>query len=171
MSIAAVYFEQTDGPRWGVLFGDRIAAAAGDYPTTGDLIREGTHELRKLKVSDALLSVGEVRLLSPITTNQQFICQGINYESHIRESGMDPAKFGFNTLFTKASSCLCGANDDVIRPAHVRLLDYEVELGLVLGKDIGGPVKVRPDALHEFVAGVTIVNDISARDVQLPISS
>lgn len=168
MSIAVVRYEQANGAHWGVQFGDRIAAARGDYPTTGDLVREGTDELRKLTVSNALLSVGEVRLLSPITTNQQFICQGINYESHIRESGMDPAKIGFNTLFTKASSCLCGANDDVFRPAHVRLLDYEVELGLVLGRDISGPVSVRPDALHEFVAGVTIVNDISARDVQLP---
>ena len=109
----------------------------------------------------------QVRVLSPITSNQQFLCQGINYESHVRESGMDPADLPFNTIFTKAPSCLTGPCDDVVRPAHVKLLDYEIELGLVLGRDVRSGTVVAPDRLHEVLAGVTIVNDVSARDVQL----
>ncbi|MGN5479214.1 fumarylacetoacetate hydrolase family protein [Cupriavidus basilensis] len=81
---------------------------------------------------------------------------------------MDPAKIGFNTLFTKAPSCLAAADADVVRPGHVRLLDYEIELGLVVRKPLTGALRVGPEQLHEFLAGVTIVNDISARDVQLP---
>ena len=65
-------------------------------------------------------------------------------------------------------SSICGADDDIVRPAHVRLLDYEIELGLVVGRDITSPVDVRPGRLAQFLAGVTIVNDVSARDVQLP---
>ena len=55
-----------------------------------------------------------------------------------------------------------------MRPAHVRLLDYEIELALVFRKAISGPVTVTAENLHEYVFGVTIANDVSARDVQLP---
>jgi 2-keto-4-pentenoate hydratase/2-oxohepta-3-ene-1,7-dioic acid hydratase in catechol pathway len=92
----------------------------------------------------------------------------VNYESHVRESGLDPANFPFNTIFTKAPSCISGAYDDVVRPAHVKLLDYEIELGIVLGRDLVPGEIITEDKLGEVLAGVTIVNDVSARDVQLP---
>ena len=168
MALSVVRFEHAHSVGWGVLFADSIAPLVGTYPTTGDLLRNGQAELRSLSPRDAHLPLGSVRLLSPVTQNQQFICQGINYASHVRESGMDPEKIPFNTIFTKASSCLTGAHDDVVRPRHVQLLDYEIELGLVLARDITKPVQVRPDGLHDWLAGVTIVNDVSARDVQLP---
>jgi 2,4-didehydro-3-deoxy-L-rhamnonate hydrolase len=60
------------------------------------------------------------------------------------------------------------ADSDVVRPKHVRFLDYEIELGLVLRRDIRGPVVVTDETLHEFVAAAVIVNDYSARDVQIP---
>ncbi|MFX8055726.1 fumarylacetoacetate hydrolase family protein, partial [Acinetobacter baumannii] len=53
-------------------------------------------------------------------------------------------------------------------PRGVRFLDYEIELGLVLRREIRGPVEVTDTNLHEFVAGAVIVNDYSARDVQIP---
>jgi 2-keto-4-pentenoate hydratase/2-oxohepta-3-ene-1,7-dioic acid hydratase in catechol pathway len=71
-------------------------------------------------------------------------------------------------IFTKASSCIVPADSDVVRPSRVRLLDYEVELGLVLKQDITGATDVTDDNLHAFVAGAVIVNDYSARDVQIP---
>ena len=55
-----------------------------------------------------------------------------------------------------------------MRPARVRFLDYEVELGLVIKRDVTSPEKVTDANLHEFVAGAVIVNDYSARDVQIP---
>lgn len=155
-------------PRWGVVFDQRIAPLSGAFPTTGQLIRYGREQARHLTAVHANLRLQDVTVLSPITRNQQFICQGLNYADHGRESGMDPADYPFNTLFNKASSSLTGPFNDVVRPAHVHLLDYEIELGLVLGRDIDGPQEIRADRLHEVLAGVTIVNDISARDVQLP---
>lgn len=121
-----------------------------------------------MTVAQAVVLMDEVKVLSPITTNQQFLCQGVNYGSHVRESGMDPAKLPFNMFFTKASSSLTGPYDAVVRPAHVKLLDYEIELGLVLGRDLPSGVQVKQEHLHEVLAGITIVNDVSARDVQLP---
>jgi 2,4-didehydro-3-deoxy-L-rhamnonate hydrolase len=168
MAVAVVRFLQSGKPRWGVLFKDRIAPLQGEYPTTGDLLREGRAAIDDAKASHATLPVGEIQLLSPVTANQQIVCQGINYASHVRESGMDPEKISFNTIFTKASSSICGAHDDIVRPRHVRMLDYEIELGLVVGREIDRPLEVSPDKLGDFLAGVIIVNDISARDVQLP---
>ena len=155
-------------PRWGVLFGEKIAPLDGSYASTADVIRKGRDAARQLTAAQATLDVGSVRILPPVTSNQQFICQGVNYGSHVRESGLDPANFPFNTIFTKASSCISGPYDDVRRPSHVKLLDYEIELGIVLGRDLVPGEVITEDKLHEVLAGVTIVNDISARDVQLP---
>jgi 2-keto-4-pentenoate hydratase/2-oxohepta-3-ene-1,7-dioic acid hydratase in catechol pathway len=159
--------DETDA-RWGVLFDRSIAPLTGGHRTTGDVIRRGQEEARALTPQQASVSLDQVKVLAPITTNQQFLCQGVNYESHVRESGLDLTDFPFNTIFTKAPSCLTGPYDDVVRPAHVQLLDYEIELGLVLGRDVHCGETVSADRLHEVLAGVTIVNDISARDVQLP---
>lgn len=155
-------------PRWGVVFGDKIAPLDGRYATTAELIRNGRAAARQLTSAQASLELGSVRVLPPVTANQQFICQGVNYASHVRESGLDPNNIPFNTIFTKAPSCISGPYDDVVRPAHVKLLDYEIELGLVLARDLVPGEVVTEDKLHEVLAGVTIVNDISARDVQLP---
>ena len=154
--------------QWGAVIGERIAPLDGSYETTGDLVRRGCDAAKRLGAAQATLELKDVHVLSPVTTNQQFICQGVNYASHVRESGLDPSNFPFNTIFTKASSCISGPYDDVIRPRHVKLLDYEIELGLVLARDLVPGEVVAADRLHEVLAGVTIVNDVSARDVQLP---
>lgn len=173
MATALIRFIPANAPanaeaRWGVLFGDKIAPLDGTYPTTADVVRRGREAARQLTVAQATLDLASVRVLAPVTTNQQFICQGVNYESHVRESGLDPKNFPFNTIFTKAPSCISGPYEDVVRPAHVKLLDYEIELGLVLARDLVAGEVITDDRLHEVLAGVTIVNDVSARDVQLP---
>jgi 2-keto-4-pentenoate hydratase/2-oxohepta-3-ene-1,7-dioic acid hydratase in catechol pathway len=159
-----------DRAQWGVLVGSKVAPLPGEYSSTRDLLIKGQEAIQSVTPKAAALSLSDLRVLSPITEQQQFLCQGINYESHVRESGLDIRQFPFNTLFTKASSSLCGPNDDIVRPAHVKLLDYEIELGLVIGRDISEPLQVSENRLHEYLAGVTIINDISARDVQLPQS-
>ena len=81
---------------------------------------------------------------------------------------MDPDAKSFNMIFTKATSCLAPANTDVVRPSRVKFLDYEIELGLVLKRGVKSAQQVTAVNLHEFVAGAVIVNDYSARDVQIP---
>ena len=121
-----------------------------------------------MQADQATLPRERVRLLAPATPDQQFICQGVNYRSHVKESGLDAADFPFNTLFTKAPSCITPADTPVVRPRGVELLDYEIELGLVLRRDLPAGTTVSPDRLGDWLAGVTIVNDLSARDIQLP---
>ena len=169
MSINVVRFQQHERIQWGVLEGDQITPIPGTFPTTGDLIRAtSTRELGELGGAGAPIDSSDVTILAPVTKNQQFVCQGANYRQHMIESGVDPDEKTFNMIFTKAPSCIVPANSDVIRPRQVRFLDYEIELGLVLRRAIRGPVVVTGKNLHEYVAGAVIVNDYSARDVQIP---
>jgi 2,4-didehydro-3-deoxy-L-rhamnonate hydrolase len=167
MPVYIVRLEHEGRPRWGVRRGEEITEIPGDFATTGDLLRNfTTSELATLR--GGALDVQSVKLLSPVTPNQQFVCQGANYRQHMIESGMDPDVKTFNMIFTKAPSCIVPADSDVVLPKRVRFLDYEIELGLVLRRDITGPVTVTDANLHEFIAGAVIVNDYSARDVQIP---
>jgi len=171
MAVKVARYRHAGAIRWGVVRGDRIAPLDGVWGTTGDFLAGGGRAAaceRAARDEPGALAVGEVEVLSPVTRNQQLLCQATNYRSHLRESGMDPDHVPHNVFFRKASSCIVPASSDVVRPAHVQLLDYEIELGLVLGREITGPVEVAPATLHEVLAALVIVNDVSARDVQLP---
>jgi 2-keto-4-pentenoate hydratase/2-oxohepta-3-ene-1,7-dioic acid hydratase in catechol pathway len=166
MTVNVVRFRREQRIAWGVLRGQAITPIPGDFATTGELIR-GTTASQLAALEGDALDARDVAILSPITRNQQFICQGANYRQHMIESGMDPDAKTYNMIFTKATSCIVPAVSDVIRPKHVKFLDYEIELGLVLRRAIHGPAQITDDNLHEFVAAAVIVNDYSARDVQL----
>lgn len=167
MSLNIVRFETQGRARWGVIRENTITPVPGEFATTGDFIR-GTALADLSALKAPTLDVRAVTLLSPITRNQQFVCQGANYRQHMIESGMDPDVKSYNMIFTKAPGCIVAADSDVIKPARVQFLDYEIELGLVMKQAITGAVKVTDANLHEYVAGAVIVNDYSARDVQIP---
>jgi 2,4-didehydro-3-deoxy-L-rhamnonate hydrolase len=168
MTTRLIHYRHHQANRWGVVFGSAIAPLSRDFATTADLVTHGLDEASALTPASATVPLHTVALLPPVTANQQFICQGINYASHVRESGMDPAQISFNTIFTKAPSSICAADADIVKPADVALLDHEIELGLVLKRSVTGPVTLGMHELHDWFAGVTIVNDVTARDVQLP---
>ena len=71
------------------------------------------------------------------------------------------------TFFRKASGSITGPVDDIVKPEHVRLLDYEVEIGLVIGRDVPVGTTITADNLADYVCGLVVTNDVSARDVQL----
>jgi len=150
---------------WGAVQGQTVVPA-GEYASTREFLERGRTELRHLERTAIPLS--EVRLLSPVTRPARLVAQGVNYADHRKEGGYSATKPPYNMIFMKADSSLCGPQDTVVCPPHVRLLDYEIELGLVIGRPITGPVEVRPENLHEYVAGLTIANDVSARDIQIP---
>lgn len=167
MIVHVVRYRHEDRDRWGVVRGESILPIPGEFPTTGDFVRGvSIADLDALR-GDAI-EASRVAILSPVTRNQQFVCQGANYRQHMIESGLDPDVKTFNMIFTKATSCIVPADADVVRPSRVRFLDYEVELGLVMRRRIDGPCDVTDANLHEFVAGAVLVNDYSARDVQIP---
>ncbi len=169
MAINVARYRYQGKVSWGIVNENGIVPIPGEYPTTGEfLLHCGGHaNLRREGHQRDVVPRKDVELLSPITANQQVICQGVNYRDHMREVGMDPDAPGANPIFRKASSCLCAADAAIIKPAHVKLLDYEAELGLVIGRDIRGPQDVGEENLHDYVAALTIHNDISARDIQL----
>lgn len=167
MSLNIIRFEHGRRVGWGVIRGSAITPVPGEFATTGDFIA-GTTMAELAALHSDTLDLSQVRLLSPVTRNQQFLCQGANYRQHMIESGMDPDAKNYNMIFTKARSCISPADTEVVKPREVRFLDYEIELGLVIGKPIRGAVRVTDDNLHEYVAGAVIVNDYSARDVQIP---
>ena len=167
MTLNVLRFEHQGRTQWGVIRGDQITPVPGEFATTGALLLG--HGIASLAaIQGTTLALGAVKLLSPVTPNQQFVCQGANYRQHMIESGMDPDVKSYNMIFTKAQSCIVAAHSDVIKPQRVQFLDYEIELGLVMRQRIHGAVKVTDANLHEFVAGAVIVNDYSARDVQIP---
>lgn len=167
MAVTIVRYLLDNAIFWGVLDGQDIIPVPYEFETTGAFLSGTTPQ--GLKALDGpRVPLSGVRLLSPVTRNQRFVCQGANYRQHMIESGLDPDVKHYNMIFTKAPSCIVAADADVVRPRRVQFLDYEVELGLVLRRDIAGPVTVTQDNLFDFIAGAVIVNDISARDIQIP---
>ncbi|WP_238413029.1 fumarylacetoacetate hydrolase family protein [Saccharothrix deserti] len=111
--------------------------------------------------------VEDLALISPVTAPCRVVAQMTNFASHVTDTGGKPdaAQLAF---FRKTSGSISGPHDDVIKPAHVRLLDYEVEIGLVIGKAMPVGSTVTEDDLSDYIAGLVVTNDVSARDIQLP---
>lgn len=114
-----------------------------------------------------LVAVDGLKLVSPVTRPCRVIAQMTNFKSHAKDAAMDPASVPL-TFFRKASASITGPFDDIVKPPHVKLLDYEVEIGLVVGRAIPIATTISEENLAEFIAGLVVTNDVSARDVQLP---
>jgi 2,4-diketo-3-deoxy-L-fuconate hydrolase len=112
---------------------------------------------------DALpLVEGPVRLASCVGRVGKFICIGLNYADHAAESGL--AVPSEPVIFMKATSAIVGPNDDVIQPRGSTKLDWEVELGVVIGSTAR---YVSEDRALEHVAGYCVINDVSERAFQI----
>jgi 2-keto-4-pentenoate hydratase/2-oxohepta-3-ene-1,7-dioic acid hydratase in catechol pathway len=94
------------------------------------------------------------------------VAQAVNYRSHAQDSGLDPDKIP-PIFFRKASHSLTGPTGDILRPPHMGFLDYEIELGLVIGADLPVGTTVTDATLARYVAALVVANDISARQIQL----
>jgi 2-keto-4-pentenoate hydratase/2-oxohepta-3-ene-1,7-dioic acid hydratase in catechol pathway len=123
---------------------------------------ESLASLGALRLEDLPLVADEVRLGPPVSGVGKFICISLNYHDHALEVKQPPP--AEPVVLLKATSAICGPNDVVRIPRGSTKLDWEVELGVVIG--VGGKYIARARAL-EHVAGYCIVNDVSARDFQL----
>lgn len=112
------------------------------------------------------VEVATLDLLSPITRPCRLVAQMTNFASHVTDTGGDPKKVPL-TFFRKASGSITGPSGDIVKPRHVRLLDYEVEIGLVIGRDIPVGTAITAANLADYLCGLVVTNDVSARDVQL----
>ncbi|MEC7962055.1 MAG: fumarylacetoacetate hydrolase family protein, partial [Pseudomonadota bacterium] len=123
---------------------------------------ESLAKLRDLDPATLPLVDGDPRLGPCVGQVGKFICIGLNYADHAAESGM--ALPEEPVIFFKATSAICGPNDDVEIPRTSVKSDWEVELGVVIGKH--AKYVSKEDAL-DHVAGYCVVNDLSERDFQL----
>ena len=114
-----------------------------------------------------VVAVEMLSLVSPVTAPCRVVANMTNFVSHVKDSGMNPDTVPL-TFFRKTSGSISGPTDDIVKPPHVKLLDYEIEIGLVFGKTLTVGTKIDASNVAEYVAGLVITNDVSARDVQLP---
>ncbi|PJZ47222.1 fumarylacetoacetate hydrolase family protein [Leptospira brenneri] len=164
-----VRFQYKNKIDWGLVTEEKILPLEIGDKTTKDLLvdlqkRRVKPNLKSTKTIDKSL----ITILSPVTSPCQIICQGANYKKHTLESGLNPKSKTYNLFFTKSDVSITSAIGDVIRPSHVELLDYEIELGIVFGKPIDSPLDLNSYNPSDYVAAIFIANDISARDIQLP---
>ena len=108
------------------------------------------------------------QLLSPLTEDVTLFCQGLNYKDHAAEAQHQERKA--NLIFSKASSSLTSAFAPIEKPVGVQLLDYEVEVGLVMRRPIEQATSVTDRNVGGYIAGVVLCDDVSARDVMFGAS-
>ena len=119
-------------------------------------------QLRAIDVNSLPVVEGSARLGPCVGNIGKFVCIGLNYADHAAESGM--ALPEEPVIFFKATSAITGPNDDVEIPRHSVKTDWEVELGVVIGK--AAKYISKKEAL-DHVAGYCVINDLSERDFQL----
>ena len=123
-------------------------------------------ELAKLDARKLPLVKGRPRLGPCVATPSKFVAIGLNFSDHAKETGSPIPEYP--VVFFKATTCIVGATDNVMIPKDSTQLDWEVELGVVIGRTARHVAE--KDAL-KHVAGFCIVNDVSERDFQLKKSA
>lgn len=130
---------------------------------SGDVLNdEGLAKLRNIDEESLPILDANIRIGACVGHVGKFICVGLNYSDHAAETGMtlpdEPV------LFFKATSAICGPNDDILIPRNSTKTDWEVELGIIIGKEAR---YVSEGTAMDHVAGYCVINDVSERSFQL----
>jgi len=162
-----VRYSSGGGGHWGVLDGDTVHSLA-DAPVRSPSLQDVTTEsyrdhVGRLADEGALTShaVDDVRLLAPVPEPGKIVCVGMNYRDHAEEQDEEiPEK---PLLFGKAPTAVTNPSSPIRIPPGIEEVDYEVELGVVIGREAH-----RVDAADaaDHIAGYTVVDDVSGRDAQ-----
>ena len=164
-----VSYQVNNQPRVGALIEDHIFDAGDSYQGPDGMLKfleQGNVALEQLKnltmSSSASSPLADVRLLAPIRRPPKFFGVSLNYADHIEETGLEKPEYP--TFFNKQSTCVIGPGEAIVRPAVSEKLDYEGELGIVIGQFCRHVTK---SEARNVIAGYTIVNDVSVRDWQM----
>ena len=162
-------FTHAGSTRIGAVDGEAIvdlAAAAPSLPRDMlGFLEAGSEALAAAKAAIASgprLPLASVRLEAPIARPPKFLAVGLNYADHVAESGVEKPKHP--TIFNKQSTCVIGPGDAIHVPRASHVLDYEGELGFVIGRRCR---HVSRDDAADVIAGYLVVNDVTVRDWQL----
>jgi len=129
-------------------------------PTT---INNNTIELIKQNDLKKLPEISKNSRIGACVSNpQKFIGIGLNYSDHAEETGMKPPPEPI--IFIKANSCIIGPNDNIVIPKNSKKTDWEVELGIVIGKKAQ---YISEDKSFDHIFGYCVVNDVSEREFQI----
>jgi 2-keto-4-pentenoate hydratase/2-oxohepta-3-ene-1,7-dioic acid hydratase in catechol pathway len=166
----ATFLHHSGAPGLGVVLGDEIVdlgAAAPDLPNEMTAFLSAGAPALEAAAAAAdhpafRFSLDDVVLAAPIQRPPKILAIGLNYADHVAESGMEPPKVP--TVFNKQSTSVTGPYDPIHLPRASHVLDYEGELGFVIGRRCR---HVPADRAHEVIAGYLVVNDATVRDWQL----
>jgi len=163
-----VSFSAADGKiRPGALLeeGNLVAdLGAAGYANTLDVIASGVRSVDRPGTNPGY-RLSEVRLHAPIANPPRVFAIGLNYRDHAKESGMEIPKVP--VVFFKLTSSIVGPGENIVLPKNSSQPDYEAEFAFVIGT---GGYRIPAAAWQDHVYGYTIVNDVSARDVQFATS-
>ena len=129
-----------------------------------DFMFDGWYDELKSKISDIEFKhdLSEFEILTPIPNPNKIICLAFNYKDHAKEQKLEPPEEP--AIVNKPRTALNGTNSEIICPNFVKELDYEIELALIIGKKCKNITE--QDAMN-YVFGYMILNDVSARDIQV----
>jgi 2-keto-4-pentenoate hydratase/2-oxohepta-3-ene-1,7-dioic acid hydratase in catechol pathway len=151
---------------WWVQTPTGAARIETEAATTAALLAE-PEKIEAAAASGTTVDPATLDLVSPVSAPCRVVAQMTNFASHVKDSGLNPETIPL-TFFRKTSGSISGPYDEIVRPAHVRCLDYEAEIGLVIGRELPVGTEVTAENWTSFVAGLVVTDDVSARDVQLP---
>ncbi|MFJ5900263.1 fumarylacetoacetate hydrolase family protein [Streptomyces sp. NPDC093064] len=148
-----------DGTRAVRLYGETLVDLG--YADLGELFAEDGWQARAAAASGTTYPAESADFAPVIPNPSKVVCVGHNYTNHIKEMGRDLPSYP--TLFPKFADTLLGAHDDIVKPAETDALDWEVELAVVIGKQVR---RADEQQAADAIAGFTVMNDISVRDWQ-----
>jgi acylpyruvate hydrolase len=148
-----------DGTSAARLDGDVLLAL--DAAEVGELLAAGGQGPGRPREGAAPVPVAEADFAPVVPRPSKVICVGLNYRAHIAETGREPPEYP--TLFAKFADTLLGARDDLVLPSVSERVDWEAELGVVIGRPL---YRATPEQAAAAIAGYTVVNDVSMRDWQ-----
>ncbi|MFW9793177.1 MAG: fumarylacetoacetate hydrolase family protein [Candidatus Thorarchaeota archaeon] len=134
------------------------------WPSGIDVVRQIIERYESTPEGERLMiyPMGSVTLEAPISRPGKVVALGRNYLDHVEETGSDVPEFP--VIFAKFPSSVIGPNDSIVMPKVSSKIDWEVELGIVIGKSCKN---VTEEQSLEYIAGYTVINDVSARDLQM----
>ncbi len=151
---------------WWVSVPSEAAKVTTTASTTAELLADRP-ALDAAGTATQMVPLDSLDLVAPVSAPCRVVAQMTNFASHVKDAGLNPDTIPL-TFFRKTSGSISGPFDDIVRPAHVRFLDYEAEIGVVIGRELPVGTQVTADNWTSFVAGLVVTDDVSARDVQLP---
>ncbi len=159
-----VSFERRGAPGFGIVVSEGVVDLGRRLEGRASSLEQAlvdTDTLATLAGRPADFALADVTLLPPITESRRIVCVGLNYKSHIAETGREPPKYPM--LFPRYPDSLVGHGAAMVRPAVSQMFDFEGELAFVIGKP-GRAIKA--ERALEHVAGYACLNDGSIRDFQ-----